>query len=484
MRRGISLLTLLSVIAALVIAGCGSSSSSSNPAGTGLSYFPKDSLFVMTLQTDPNSAAIQDAQALLHRFPAVTFGEAALIAKLEQLGINYSADIRPLFGNPAVIGIATPSAAGARESFLVAWVTKDAGTLDNLIKKLHISSSQTIDGAKVYSISTASLAVDGATLVLAASPQAIKSALDLHAHGGGLTTADEDRAMGNLPNGGLIQAFGDLTAVLSQPSAAKARQVPWVNALRGYGVAISANATGITTQYRLDTSGATLSESELPIAPGSTPPGLAGSLPISVGVKDPARVVKFVEQAEALTSPASYADFTKRQAAVKAKTGVDLNTLLSLLSGDAQLSSDGHVTMIRSQLSDPAAGKTTLAKLSTDPKAFSKNAVTVSSVPGGFYAIKGPKSTTTVGVVGSQIVIGERATPAQLTAFAGAPTTAAQGAQGSVAFKVALPSLLQLALKRAPNKTVQTLLSSLGDLTGWLAAEPAALTGSATVALK
>ena len=118
-------------------------------------------------------------------------------------------------------------------------------------------------------------------------PQALKSALDLHAHGGGLTPADQSKAMGGLPKDALIQAFGDLTAVLSQPSAAKAKQVPWVNALRGYGVSIVANATGLTFQYRLDTSGAKLNESQLPIAPGSTPPGLAGSLPISVGVKDP-----------------------------------------------------------------------------------------------------------------------------------------------------------------------------------------------------
>ena len=49
---------------------------------------------------------------------------------------------------------------------------------------------------------------------------------------------------------------------------------------------------------------------------------------------------------------------------------------------------------------------------------------------------------------------------------------------------VSLPALVQLALKQAQNKTVQTLLGSLGDLTGWLAAEPAALTGSATLGIK
>jgi hypothetical protein len=484
MRRRVALIAAaLAVTAGLVLAGCGSSSSSSNPLQTSLSYFPKDSLFVMSLQTDPNSSAIQSAQALLHRFPAVTFGEAALMAKLEQLGINYSTDVRPLFGNPAVIGVASPSAAGAASSFLVSWVTKDSSTLNNLVKKLHLSSSQTIDGAKVYSVSTAALAVDGSTLVLGASPTAVKSALDLHSHGGGLTPSDQDQAMGKLPTDSLISAFGDLTAVLSQPSTANAKKVPWVGALKGYGVSISATATGLTFQYRLDTSGATLSELQLPIAPGSSPPGLAGSLPISVGVKDPSRIVKFVEQAEQLSAPAKYASYAARQAAVRAKTGVDLNSLLNLLTGEAQLSSDGHVTMIRGQLSDPAAGKTTLAKLAAQPKAISAQPVAVAH-PAGFYVFKEATHTTTVGVVGDKLMIGIGAGPPQLTAFAAAPSTPATGAQGSVAFRVGLPALLGLALKQAQNKTVQTLLSSLGDLTGWLAAQPAALTGSATVAIK
>lgn len=484
MRRRFSVIAaLLGVMAALVLAGCGSGASS-DPLTTGLSYFPKNSLFVMSMQTDPNSQAIQNMQSLLHRFPAVTFGEAALTARLEQLGINYDTDIRPLFGNPAVIGVASPSSGAARARFLVAWVTKDSGTLDNLVKKLHLPAGQTIDGAKVYTVSTASLAVDGATLVLAASPDAVKSALDLHAHGGGLTTADQNRAMGSLPRDSLIQAFGDLGAVLSSPSAAKARQVPWVNALRGYGLAIGATPTGLNFQYRLDTSGATLTDSQLPIAPGSTPPGLAGSLPISAGILDPSRVAKFAEDAQRLTSPAKYAQFVKRQLDVRAKTGVDLNSLLNLLTGDAAVSSDSKVTMARAQLSDPAAGKQTLAKLATDPIAFGSSPASVSHGPGGFYNFKEPKHTTTVGVVGNQLLLGVRATPAQLTAFASAPSTPASGAQGSVAFKVGLPALLQLALKKAPNKTVQTVLTSLGDITGWLSAAPSAVTGSATLAIK
>ena len=136
--------------------------------------------------------------------------------------------------------------------------------------------------------------------------------------------------------------------------------------------------------------------------------------------------------------------------------------------------------MIRGQVSDPAAAKTTLAKLATDPKAFSGGPVTIRHAPGGFYVFKEAAHTTTAGVVGDHLLIGVNASPPQLTAFAAAPSPPASGAQGSVAFKVGLPALLGLALKQAQNPTVQTLLRSLGDLTGWLAAAPEALTGSAT----
>ena len=44
--------------------------------------------------------------------------------------------------------------------------------------------------------------------------------------------------------------------------------------------------------------------------------------------------------------------------------------------------------------------------------------------------------------------------------------------------------LLHLVLKHPPSATEQLVLSQLGDITGWMAASPSALTGSATLAVK
>src|SRR5947209_85193 len=170
MRRFPAFVLILALVP-LVLAACGSSSSSGGVRGSELSYFPANAPFVLSIQTDPNSSAVKDGQALIGRFPIATVGEAALMSKLQQQGINYQSDIRPLFGNPIMVGAAQAASYGsATNNFLAAWVTKDAGKLSALVQKLHLQSSGSHDGATLYSGSLGStFAVDGATAVLGGS---------------------------------------------------------------------------------------------------------------------------------------------------------------------------------------------------------------------------------------------------------------------------------------------------------------------------
>jgi Protein of unknown function (DUF3352) len=484
MRRALLVVGLI----ALFVAGCGSSKSpASSPLNTELSYYPTSAPFVLSVMTDPGSSAVKNAQALVRRFPIATFGESALTAKLDQLGIDYQGDIKPLLGNPLMLGTvgATLSNANAGSTFLVVWVTKDSSKLNALLKKIPgLTKSGSHDGATLYQAGgTATYAVDGATILLGPSAAVVDSALDRHANGGGITTSQYSHAFTGLPQDALIQTFGSLTGVLSQPSAAKARQVPWVAAIRGYAASVSANSTGLTFSYRLDTSGRSLTEDQVPITTGTTPPNLVNMLPIAVGVRNPAHIFAFIEAVEQTTSPSGWAKFEKRQAAIRARTGVDLTSLLKLATGSLIIASDTHLTAGRAEVSDPSAAASTLSKLVTLPSALLGKATRVSKLGGGFYAIKEKRSTTIdIGIVGNQLVAG-KATPAQLRAFAAAPTAPAAGAQGSLVFRVGLAQLLALAIKHAPSKVASTILSSLGDVTGWTAASPSALTGSATLAV-
>ncbi len=487
MRRLIPLV----VVALLALAGCGSSAKKSATVGgaaraTELSYFGQGSPFVMSLTTAPSANSVHSGLSLVNTFPAASFGEQAIISKLKQIGINYATDIKPLFGNPIMFGAGSSTLSGSASSNVLAvWVTNSAAKLAALIKKIPgLSSVGSHDGATLYGLgSTGTLAVSGATLVIGSSPTNVDAALDRHAGGGGFSAAEYARLSAGLPQDTLMSAFGDVSTVLSTTRAAKARSVPWVGAIRGYAASINATGSGISFQYRLDTGGRALSAAQLPIAAGTGAPSLAGSLPITVGVADPAQIVAFAEGAEQITSPTGWAKYQKRQAAAKAKTGFDLDDLFHQLTGNLIVSSDTHTTMGRAAVANAGQVSQIVTKLATQPGAFFAHSTKTQSLGGGFYSVRDGKTTLTIGVAGGELLVG-KASVAQLRAFATQPATPAAGAQGSVAFRVALLPLLRLTLKKAPPQIAQVILSALGDVSGWTQASPAALTGNATLGVK
>src|SRR5207302_8480342 len=111
-------------------------------------------------------------------------------------------------------------------------------------------------------------------------------------------------AIASLPKDSLIDAFGNLTGVLSTPKAAKARRVPWIAAIRGYAASLTGGPSGVSLDFKVDTGGSSITPAQPPIPRGSTPPGFAGTLPIEVGVRDPAQLLSFIEGAVQATSPA------------------------------------------------------------------------------------------------------------------------------------------------------------------------------------
>src|SRR5436305_368755 len=128
---------ILFAAAACLVAGCGSSSSSSsNPLTTELSYLPSGSPLILTVATDPNGGAIKGVNALIGRFPLASIGVGALKSKLQQSGVNYDGDVRPLLGNPVALAVTGSSVSThLTTNVLVVWVTKDADKLKSLVQK-------------------------------------------------------------------------------------------------------------------------------------------------------------------------------------------------------------------------------------------------------------------------------------------------------------------------------------------------------------
>jgi hypothetical protein len=276
--------------------------------------------------------------------------------------------------------------------------------------------------------------------------------------------------------------------VLGGSGAGAAGRIPWVGAIRGYAASLSATSTGLNLRFRLDTSGGSLTAADLPFASATGPPEMTGTLPIAIGVRDPAQTIAFAEAVVKSVAPAAYARFTRRQSAARRQTGDDLNTFASLLTGNLVVETDGHTTMARADVSDPARAARLLAKLLGVVHDLLPTAKGATRQPGGFYAVKnGRARSLEVGVTGNEFVAG-LATPAQLKAFATAPAAPGPTAPGAVAVRISLAALLHFATGATTASSALglagPLLSSLGSITGLASATPDALTGDLELRLK
>ncbi|MBV9606080.1 MAG: DUF3352 domain-containing protein [Solirubrobacterales bacterium] len=474
-------------VVACVLAACGSASSSapSSPLAAALSYIPPGSPVVATVATDPNSAPVKSLSALLAKFQVANLVATALKQELQKQGLTYDADVKPLLGNPVVIGGISVAGAGSQVKGVGVWITKDAAKLGALVNRPSNGDKKigSHDGATLYRSRDGSnvFAVDGPTLVIGDTQAVVDGALDRHANGGGMSLAQYDQEISGLPSQTLVQVFGNVASLLATPKAAQARQIPWVAAIKGYAVSFSPTSSGISLDWKVDTTGRQLTPAELPLAAGSAAPALVANGPGSLGIRDPAQIATFVESALQAVDPTKYAQFQAALVALRNGFGIDATGALSRLTGDLITTGQGPVSLIRAGISDPASVSQTLANLQKHIHTLSPR-TNMRPIGGGFYLVTGRSLTFAVGVVGAQLVAGN-VSPARLRAFATEPTTPSSG-QGAIAFSESLPQVLKLTGGLLHSAEAQVILSQLGDFSGWIANTPSALTGNALVTIK
>lgn len=473
---GRKLLILVGVALAAALSGCGSSSSS--PLGTELSYVPRDSVFLAAVPTDPHGSLVHATNKLIASSPGTGFSLGTILAAV---GLDYQNDIQPLFGNPVVVSVARSSSTTGffgSPSVLGVWVVHSQVALNALLAKL--GSPSKASGVASYHLGQLTLAVKGRT-VLMGTPTVVQAALARHSGGHGMTTAEFSGAGGSVAPGTVLQAIGDLAGVIH----GSALKVPWIRALRGYTARLTGSGTSVRAQFRLDTSGAPLTPAEIPFTTATGAPELAGTMPITVGVRDPGHSFAFLEAAYQSSEPGSYAKFARQQAAAKRRTGYDLDTFFSLLTGNAIIETDGHGFLARADVTDPTSAARQLALLPQAVHDVFPTAHSITRRAGGFLQMSQTSGKPIeFGLVGREFVAGLGATAAQLRAFAQAPTTPAASATGPLAIRIDVAGLLAHAVKQLPTTVTGPYLSLLGDLTGSVSDSPTALSGGLALAVK
>jgi hypothetical protein len=480
---------LLGVLAlACLLAACGSSSGSSapsDPLATELSYIPPASPVVATIVTDPNSAPVKNASALLTKFQVASLITSELNQELQKQGLSYDGDIKPLLGNPVVVGTVQTAGAGSKLKGVGVWVTKDAGKLKALVTKSSDGDKKigSHDGATLYRSRDGAtvLAIDGPTLVVADTQALVTAALDRHANSNGMTVSQYNQQISGLPSHPLVQVFGNVAALLATPQTATARQIPWVAAIKGYAVAISPTSNGMSLDWKVDTTGRQLTDAQLPLAAGSAAPALASGEAGSFGIRDPAQIAKFVQSALQAADPTASAQFQAALGALRRGFGIDVTGALGQLTGDLITAGEGQVSLIRAGVANPAVVSQTLANLAKHIQSLAAG-TSMKPLGGGFYLVSRQSVTFAVGLVGNQLVAGN-APISKLRTFATKPTTPS-GGHGAIAFSESLPQVLKLTGALVHSTQAQLILSQLKSFSGWIANTPSALTGNALVTIK
>jgi hypothetical protein len=500
MRR---LLAILVPVLAFMVAGCGGGDSDS-ALDSALAYLPKDTPFAVAIDTDIDGDQNKALDALLDKFPFGDQIRGTLLQRFEESsgGIRFDDDVKPVLGNPLVVGAADPEAiSGDSAALILAIKAEDEGALDDLIDELKLRKAGEASGATLYQDGDTFVAVEGDMVVFTNDEGRLKSALE---RADGDDHFDEDafnEAFDGLPESALVRAYTDIEALLkSGPGSVDVRKVRWIGALRTLGLTAVAKDDSIDIDLRARTEG-DLSDEDLPIAPGDeAPPVIDREGELGLGIRDLAHIVRFAENAGQAIDPAGFGDYERAKQTIDRQLGVSLDDdLVGQLTGNVSASiALGGDFGVRAELKDPRAFERTLAKVADVLPSFAEGAgfgrVVLAKPRAGddFYELREAGGGTLVfGVTNDVLVVAsDRARAVQL---GNEEPAAVEGASGSVVVGADAEQLVNEFLERFGSALgipdlgalgTELLTRPLGDLKGYVSASPDELRGKLTLAVE
>jgi hypothetical protein len=359
------------VLALAAVAGCGADEQASGSLDTALAYAPRESPFLIALETDLEAEQYDALDSILRRFPLGGDLEELLTDRLRDSapGLDFGEDVKPLLGNPLVVAATSAQTlvGGSGDGdFVAAIEVDDRSKLEDLIEKTNADQRGQAAGATIYEDEGTLFAVDGDVVVLAADEQQLEAALERADRDDHLDEQVFDEALADPSEDGIARIYVNLRALIdSDPDAREAKSVAWVDALRTLGVTASVDRDAVELEFNLRTEADGLSEDDLPLAAGDeAPPVIERDGEIGFGVRDPSQIVKFAEAAAQAVDPAGFGQYARAKKMLDARLDIDIDEdLIGQLSGDvaATLSVGGDFGL-RAELEDPARFERTLVK--------------------------------------------------------------------------------------------------------------------------
>jgi hypothetical protein len=471
MSRRPTALLLVALLA--LVAGCGGNDSGGGSSlGDQFGYLPKDAAIVATIETDVQGDQYRNLDRLASKFPFAGQLKNQLKQSVGQSGVDYDKDLKPLLGNPLVVG--SPDAGSlvdgkAKDAFIVAWNVKDGDKFRELIKREGNSrESGKVGGETAYESNDGSVVVvKGDTLVGASDRPTLEAALNRQGGDDKLTEEQFDGAFGDLPKEALVRVYGDAQQLLeADPSTATARQVKWVAGLRTFAFTATAEQDGLAVDARVNTQG--VGEQDLPLASGDESPQIARNGEFAAGLRNAQQLLRFIDTTAKALDP----QFEAKKQAIGQQLGIDIDR--DLIGQFTKVTSvtgalDG-TWALHSEIEDPQAMAATLDKMEKAGKVgdlsfAAAGDLTEITDQGG--------SKLFVGIENGVLVGGPD--PAAAKAVAGAQKQAVPGAKGSLVAIADGEAIVKAVLGAQGGGGAlggQFFTGPIGDLTAWVATNP------------
>jgi hypothetical protein len=496
MRRLLATAALLACVA-LIATGCGGDDSSGSALDSTLSYIPKDSPFVVAVDTDLGGDQYQSLDKIVGKFPFGDQIKALIKAQIEQggKGISFDEDLKPALGNPFVIsatGVGSFLGGSGDSDFLAAIKVDDQDALDNLIEKTKPEKHGEVSGATVYEEDGTFFGVEDGVVVIGGSERVLDAALKRAAGDDHLDPSAFGKGLEGLPSDALARVYVDVQSLLRQsPSTASARRIEWVSALRTLGLTVTARDNAIDVDFNLRTDGSDLAEEDLPLAAGDQSPKVV-RLPgeLNFAVRDPRQIVHFFETAFQAVDPDSFGDYQTGKVALSKQLNIDIDKdVIAQLKGDLSISIavDGSFAA-REELADAAAFGRIVDKLARKLPDLGIGVTDVTRRGDLYEARFGGDSRIAFGVTNGALVIGS--SPARARQIAAKQPESVDGATGSIVLSADAEKLAARLLERlGPDlgipESVPTGIFArpLRDLTGSVVSSTDGMKGKLTLTL-